>query len=292
MGSLGQAVGSGERSVETRARHVAVFLPEQNTLFFQHLREGAQSVADDFDMAVSFHPIGPESAEFRYARYSGIEGAIIFPYLAEEEMLQRLEELDDAGIPVVLIEQDVADELPWTFVGTNNFELGRRVGQRLIERDEHDQIVVVYSDKSPAVAAERELMELGITTAMGDRLRTPIARRHTGLNPLDAEAVTYQLLRSPTERPISALVFTDTDDTFAALQAIINLNLVGEVQVVGFGVTDSIIDYLDRGVLSATIAVNPQRIGIESVRVLDELIRTGNAPGYVDTGVEILRGSR
>jgi ribose transport system substrate-binding protein len=114
-------------------------------------------------------------------------------------------------------------------------------------------------------------------------------RRQTGLNPLDAEALTYQLLRS--DPPFTSLVFTDTDDTLAALQVIIDLNLVGEVQVIGFGVTDAIMDHLERGVLDATVAVNPQRIGIEAVRVLSELMETGNAPGYVDTGVEVIRGN-
>jgi ribose transport system substrate-binding protein len=291
MVSLTQAVATPGAEA-ARSRHISVFLPEQATLFFQHVRNGVLAAADDYDIAVSFHPIGPGTSEFRLAQYTGIDGAIIYPYLPEEEVLLRLEELDARDIPVVLVEQDVADDWPWTFVGTNNFEMGRRIGTRLLQRDDHEQIVVVYSDKSPAVAAERELIELGITTAMGDRLNAPIARRQTDLNPLDAEAVTYQLLRSPSTRPITAIVFTDTNDTLAALQTIINLNLVGQVQVIGFGVTDAIMDYLERGVLNATIAVNPERIGVEAVRVLAELIRTGNAPGYVDTGVEVIRGTQ
>lgn len=291
MASLTQAVATRTGSGEPRSHHVAVFLPEQDTLFFQELRSGVGAVADDYDIAISFHPIGPDAAEFRLARYTGIDGAIIYPYLPEREMRQQLELLEENGIPVVLVEQDVADDWPWTFVGTNNFELGRRIGSRLAGRSDHNRIVVVYSEKSPAVAAEKELIELGMTTVMGDRLTAPITRRQTALNPLDAEALTYQLLRSTSPSPVTALVFTDTDDTLAALQAIINLNLVGEVQVIGFGITDAIMDYLDRGVLDATIAVNPQRIGIESVRVLAELLETGNAPGYVDTGVEVIRGT-
>lgn len=285
----GQRGGEGQEGAALR--HVSVFLPEQATLFFEAVQEGVTSAAAEHDLAVSFHPIGPGSPEFRLARYSGIDGAIVYPYLPEREMIRHLEELDEAGIPVVLVEQDVSDDLPWTFVGTNNFEMGRRIGTRLLEREDHNQIYVVYSDKSPAVSAEKELIELGITTTMGDRLETPILRRQTDLNPLDAEALTYQLLRNSPPGRITGLVFTDTDDTLAALQTIINLNLVGQVQVIGFGVTDAILDYLDRDVLNASIAVNPRRIGIEAVRVLSSLIDEGNAPGYVDTGVEIIRGS-
>ncbi|MDA3948927.1 MAG: substrate-binding domain-containing protein [Spirochaeta sp.] len=289
MVSLSQAVVDPGGTATTRDKHIAVFLPEQETLYFQQIHEGVASAAGRFDVAVSYHPIGADSQEFALAQYSGIDGAIIYPFLKNEEILQRLNELDQQRIPVALIEQDVVDDWPWTFVGTNNFEMGRRIGTQLAENPWDGRIVVVYSDKSPAVAAEKELIELGITTVMGDRLTAPIMRRQTGLNPLDAEALTYQLLRS--DPPITSLVFTDTDDTLAALQVIIDLNLVGEVQVIGFGVTDAIMDHLERGVLDATVAVNPQRIGIEAVRVLSELMETGNAPGYVDTGVEVIRGN-
>lgn len=288
MVSLTQTFADVEDSSSVRSRHISVFLPEQSTFFFQQIEDGVRSVAGRHDIAVSFHPIGPDKPEFRLAQYTGIDGAIIYPFLPEVEMLIRLQELEDRDIPVVLIEQDVADNWPWTFVGTNNFEMGRRIGARLSARGANGRIVLVYSDKSPAVAAEKELIELGITTVMEGELEGPILRRRTGLNPLDAEALTYQLLRS--SPPVTALVFTDSDDTLAALQVIIDLNLVGEVQVIGFGATESIMDYLDRGVLDASIVVNPSKVGIESVRVLSELIETGNAPGYVDTGVEVVDG--
>lgn len=289
MVNLSQAVADAGGTAAARSRHIAVFLPEQETLYFEQIREGVASAAGRYDVAVSYHPIGADSQEFDLAQYSGIDGAIIYPFLKSDEILQRLNELDQRGIPVVLVEQDVADDWPWTFVGTNNFEMGRRIGTQLREDPRDGRIVVVYSDKSPAVAAEKELIELGITTVMEERLSAPIMRRQTGLNPLDAEALTYQLVRS--DPPITSLVFTDTDDTLAALQVIIDLNLVGEVQVIGFGVTDAIVDHLERGVLDATVAVNPQRIGIEAVRVLSELMETGNAPGYVDTGVEVIRSN-
>lgn len=291
MVSLSRTVSEREVTTPRRERsyHIAVFLPDQGTVFFEDVSAGVLSAADEYDVAVSFHPIGPGVDEFRLAQYSGFDGMIIYPYLDENEMLTRLDALDAAGIPVVLIQQDVSDELPRTFVGTNNFELGRRIGLRLADDARDERIVIVYSDKSPSVASERELVELGITTAIGNRLAAPIVRLQTGRNPLDAEALTYQLLLA--DPPVTTIVFADTSDTLAALQVIIDLNMVGQVRLIGLGVTEAILDYLERGVLDATIAVNPQRIGIESVRVLSELMRTGNAPTYVDTGVEIIGGS-
>ncbi|MCG8480306.1 MAG: substrate-binding domain-containing protein [Spirochaetales bacterium] len=291
MISLSRAVSSRSTDATPRGRHIAVFMPDGASLFFDRIRGGVETAATRYDVAVSFHPIYPDSPEFSFARYSGVDGAIIYPYLDDTEARGGLTAIDDAGIPIVLIERGIAAETPWTFVGTNNFDMGRRIGELVGDLSaEATRVAVVYSDKSPAIAAEKELVELGITSALTDRLASPVIRKQTGLNPLDAEELTYRIVRDEPE--VRVLVFTDTNDTLAALQVIIDLNLVGSVQVVGFGVTETILDYLERGVLAATIAVNPRRIGVEAVRALTELLDEGHSPGYIDTGVEVIRSER
>lgn len=289
--TLSRAFSTASPESEDRTYHIAVFLPEPSSLFFDRVRKGASEAARRYDAALSFHPVGADSTEFTMARYTGIDGAIIYPALETRQIRQRLEEFEQSGIPIVLIEHGVADDSPWAFVGTNNFDVGRGIGETIAAiSDEPGRIAIVYSDKSPGMSSETELIELGITTALDGRLPAPIARRRTGVNPLDAENLTYQILRNEPE--LSTLIFTDTNDTLAAIQVIIDLNLVGRVQVIGFGITDAIREYLERGVLAATIVVNPDRIGSEAVRVMTSLIRDGYSPGFVDTGVEIIRGAR
>lgn len=289
--SLSHAFSTADSDAPAREYHVALFLPETSALFFGRVADGAYEAARKFGVALTVHPIGPDALEFRMARFSGIDGAIIYPYIDEAETRLRLEQLDREGIPVVLIEHGVADDLPWAFVGTNSFDVGRRIGELVAQLgDEPVHLTVVYSDKSPGIASEKELVELGLTTTLGRRLAAPVTRKRTGLNPLDAENLTYQLLR--TEPHTNVLVFTDTNDTLASMQVIIDLNLVGQVQVIGFGITETIRDHLDRGILAGTIVVNPHQIGFDAVRVLAGLMRDGYSPAYVDTGVELVRGGR
>lgn len=289
MISLSQEISSDEETVEPRERHIGVFLPSPGSLFFDEVREGAEAVAQECNAALSFHSISTDNPEFVFARYSGIDGAIVYPYGDEVVMRRRLDELEKSEIPVVLIERGVASDWPFTFVGTNNFNMGRRIGALVDSLFEGPvKLTVVYSDKSPGAASEKELVELGITTVLGERLAAPVERRQTGLNPLDAEALTYQLLRNDSE--LTVLVFTDTNDTLAAMQVIVDLNLVGRVQVVGFGMTDMIRDYLDQEVMAASIVVKPQVIGSQAVKVMTELLRDGYLAGYIDTGFDIVQG--
>lgn len=287
--SLSRAFSSVGIEGEPRDYHVAMFIPDAPSHFLDRVIAGAQEAARDHGLALMVHSVDNDGRALRMAKYSGIDGAVMYPAMGEEETRRRLDELDSTGIPVVLIEHGVADDWPWTFVGTNNFDVGRRIGELAGSGTEEPvHIAVVYSEKSPGVMAEKELVELGINTALGPRLAAPVIRKRTGLNPLDAENLVYQTLRMMPH--VNTIAFTDTADTLAAVQVIIDLNLVGSVRLIGFGDTTTIRGYLDRGILSGTIVVNPRRIGYESVRALDALIREGISPGYVDTGVEVLRG--
>lgn len=274
--------------------HFSLFLPEASSLFFSEVEAGARAAAGEEGVAVSVHPIGSDSLDFRLARYSGIDGAIIYSAVPESEARRVLDQLESARIPVVVIEHGPGGPItdpPRPFVGTNSFDLGRRIGDLVAEVDADPMhLTVVYSHKSPGVYSEKDLVELGIVSALGPSLASPIARRTTGLNPLDAKSLTDRILR--TDPRTNVLVFTDPNDTLAAVQIVIDLNLVGRVHIIGFGGGNEIRDFLDRGIISCSAVVNPRKIGFHAVKVLAGLRRDGFSAGYVDTGVELLRGRR
>lgn len=289
--SLSRTFADAPQVAEDRTHHISLYLPDSDSLFFSRIRRGAERVAAEHDVALSMHATSSAFPAFDFAYLSGIDGVIVFPTGSERSTREVLERLDTQDIPVVLIERTIADDAPWTVVGTNTFDVGRRIGEVVSSLEiERPRVAVVYSDKSPSVAAEMELVELGIATSVGDQLGAPVSRRRTGLNPLDAETLTYQIVRN--EPDLSVLVFTDTSDTLAALQVIIDLNLVGRVEVIGFGMNATLREYLDRGVLAASIVVDAEHIGAEAVRVAASLIREVSSPGYVDTGVQIEWGTR
>lgn len=270
--------------------HFAVFLPDTSSQFFAQVAEGAREAALAERAALSFHPIGEGEADFELARFTGVDGVIVYPHLEETAARAILEELNTEDIPVVLIEHSLSDDSPWPFVGTNNFDLGRKIGELIsVPADRAGRIAVVYSDKSPAIKAEKELLEMGIVSALGGRLTAPISRKETGLNPLHGEELAYEILRGEPE--ITSIVFTDVNDTLAAAQVLIDLNLVGTVRIIGFGTEPPIPDYIEKGILAGSIVVNPRKVGSSAVKVLAGLARDGYSSDFVDTGVEILRGA-
>ncbi|MDR1506798.1 MAG: substrate-binding domain-containing protein [Treponema sp.] len=285
---------------ETLDSHFSLYLPDNRNSFFTGIIEGAERAASELDTAISIHSIDPAKNEFEMAPYTGVDGVIVCPYLDDTLARRQLEKLGSYRIPVVLVNHNITNDQPWPFIGTNNFDMGRRIGlisQRLKPASESPgalSIAVVYSDKAPGIYAERELVEMGITAAVGETLVSPIMSFRTNLNPLDAEALLYRLFRDSSEGgefDINTIVFTDSSDTIAAAQALVDMNLVGRVQVIGFGADPGVLESIRKGIVACSVVINSERIGYEAVRSLASLHATGYTSASIDTGIDIITGS-
>ena len=84
------------------------------------------------------------------------------------------------------------------------------------------------------------------------------------------------------------MVFTDERDTVAGSQALIDLNLVGRVAVVGSGSGPAVAEYVRKGIVTGSVAADPRLIGAEAIRILAELSGSGYASSSVDTGLAVV----
>ena len=280
--------------------HFSLYIPDNRTSFFEGIIRGAELAALELNSAVSIHSIDPSKNELENASFTGIDGVIVCPYLNDALARRQLEKIRTRQIPAVLINHNIPSDRPWTFIGINNFEMGRRIGNILSDSGEKLGLVVVYSDKAPGIYAERELVEMGISASLGDKLTDPILSFRTNLNPLDAEALLAIIFRSPPSRTgdsidsiperafINTIIFTDPMDTTAAAQTLVDLNLVGQVNIIGFGDDPGVIENLRKGIISASVVINSERIGYEAVHSLAALRTTGYSSASIDIGVNII----
>jgi len=163
---------------------------------------------------------------------------------------------------------------------------------------------------------------MGISATLGEKLSGPIMSFRTNLNPLDAEALLVNIFRriedtrsginsgqSADPEPslarfpsgdsaftngqtINTIVFTDPEDTIAAAQTLVDLNLVGQIQIIGFGSDPGVTENLRKGIISASVVINSERIGYQAVYSLAALRTTGYTSASIDTGIEIITGNK
>ena len=281
--------------------HFSLYIPDNRNSFFDGIIRGAEQAAAELDSAISIHSIEPSKNELEFAAFTGVDGVIVCPYMGDSEARRLMEKLKSNQVPAVLINHNLPSDQPWPFIGINNFDLGRRIGLELLDTNEIIRLAVVYSDKAPGIFTERELVEMGISASLGERLSGSITRYRTSLNPLDAEALLLRIFRSPflrfgnpgvvDEPVINTIVFTDPDDTIAAAQTLVDMNLVGQIRIIGFGAEPELVESLRKGIISASVVMNPERIGYEAVHSLAALRTVGYTSASIDTGIEILSDS-
>jgi len=278
---------SDEAFAGDAVRHFALFLPQNRNYYFNDIMNGALKSAAERGAVLSVHTIDSEGTSLRMAVYSGVEGIVVCPDIDDTVIFESLMNLSRKKIPLILVNHNIPADQPWPFVGTNNFDFGKKAGSLISRVDSTPlKLAIVYSDKSPAIYAERELVEMGIHGVLGSRLSGPISVQHTDLNPRDAEKTVYQLLRNEPE--VNTILFTDLNDTLAGTQALIDLNQVGRIHVVAFGNDPSIQHFIEKGIVRGSLVVNPSLMGYQAVKSLSELCSTGYTSTSVDTGIDVL----
>jgi ribose transport system substrate-binding protein len=271
---------------DRKEHQYAFFLPESESSFFASLKAGALEAAKALDCAVIFHTLSPDSLSFEMASYTGVNGVAVFSYEKSERTMKSLGKLLKKGIPIVQIENEVVSSPRTVLIGTNSYDSGKSFAKIAAGSDKSKlNIALIYSEKNPAIKADASLVEIGMKSILGNRLER-LSTAQTTFNPIDAEGVIYELLRRIPAIDIIAL--TDSNDTLVTIQAIIDLNLVGQVQIIGFGDDQTIKEYIDKGVVLGSIVRNPRQIGYESVVALSEMNTKGNTSAYVNTGITIV----
>ncbi len=268
--------------------HFGLYLPESRNAYFAELADGARRGAAKSEAALSVHYVDFHGKTLGIAAGTGVDGIVVCPDLADDSVLENLAQLRAEGLAIVLADHNIAATQPWPFVGTNNFDFGKKAGGVVArECSRSVSIAVVYTDKNPSLYAERELVEMGVSAAFRNLpYSASVMGMKTDSNPRAAEELVYQLVRSR-ELP-SAIVFTDEDDTIAGTQTLIDLNLVGKVQIVGFGRSPEIFSLIRKGVISATLGVRPELIGYDAVTALAELCETGYTSNSVDVDIDVI----
>lgn len=84
---------------------------------------------------------------------------------------------------------------------------------------------------------------------------------------------------------VVCLFTTNTNTTLGACKAVDELDLGGQVSVIGFNADEEELNYLKRGILDGTVVQNPYNMGYVSVRYAIQAAKDSGVPGALDTGV-------
>ncbi|MFB9761543.1 sugar ABC transporter substrate-binding protein [Ectobacillus funiculus] len=208
--------------------------------------------------------------------------ALVIAPIQSQSIIPILMEYKKRNIPVLLADTDVEWKDKTSFIGTDNFILGKKAGALLASMlQPGDQVALIHGMLSDTVSGKR--IE-GAKESLEEADIQVVVQRQGYDEFWNVNSAIASILQSyPNIKGVFA-----TDDLLAldTLQVIEQKGL--KVPVVGTEGNAKMVKYIKEGKLSATIAQNPYDMGYISVEQAFKTIKGEKVRKSIDSGTDII----
>jgi len=262
--------------------------------FWKTIHAGALAAAKELpDVSIDWQ--GPTSEGDRRSQIEYVEtfiqkrvGGIVLAPLDDKALVEPVRSARKAGIPVVIIDSDLADPDAYvSFIATNNYKGGVLGAQRLAEvlGDRGKVILLRYQVGS----ASTENREKGFMDEMAKHPGIEIvsSEQFAGAEPQSAMSAAQGLLTRYGEGKVDGIFCPNESSAFGMLQALRTANRAGRVKFVGFDVNKDLLDALRKGEMQGLVLQDPFKMGYLGVKMCAASIRGEKVQKDIDTGVKV-----
>ncbi|MBO4889679.1 MAG: substrate-binding domain-containing protein [Lachnospiraceae bacterium] len=286
-------------------KHYAFIAEDSENDFWQEVFAAANEQSKEYNVYLEDikTELGTDnSAEelLRIAVNSKVDG-IVYSGGSNDRVRKLIDRASDSGIGVVVLQNDVETSRRQCYVGLNYYELGQmyavQVEKIVGSGNMADTTVDILVDGDMSEGASNL-----IVMAMEDYLR-----ESSGTEDGEDEAVIPEIVvtRIDAEDIFSAeekirniflekvnlpdiMLCANSVYTRCAYQAVVDYNLVGQIQIVGYFANDTILDAVDKQVIFSTISVDTNEMGKSCIQALYEYNNMGYTNSYLPVGIEVV----
>lgn len=179
-------------------------------------------------------------------------------------------EIDKAlaqGIPVICIDADVPDSKRLLYIGTDNFKAGRESLKQLAALVSGKKNIAVIT-----ITGQRNLDDrvAGVADALANfpalKLTKILDDQGDARSAFDQVSALIQKKES-----IDGIICLEAAGGSGAAEAVHRFNMEGKLPIVAFDSDPETLDWIDRGVISATITQKPYVMSYYGLKYLDDL---------------------
>ena len=260
-------------------------------LFWQSVHAGAAAAGQEFGVEIQWN--GP-SQETEYSRQIQIIDAMITRRvdalaIAAADQVALVQVVDRAmaqGIPVTIFDSGLNSTNYTSFVATNNYAAGelaaRQLGRLLGGKGKAAMLMHVPGSRS---TVDRETAFDAVMSKEFPGIAI-VARQFGMSDRARAMAVAEDMF---TAHPDLDAIFASAEpSTVGASQAIKSRGLTGKIKFVGFDSSDSLVEDLKAGVISALVVQDPFQIGYRAVRTLVDRLNGATPPKRIDCDATVI----
>lgn len=259
---------AGEHSPDERYYLVSVNI---KVPYWQTAAAGLQRAAGE--MRVHAELAGPdgydpkaELEEFRRIVKLKPSGILVSP-ADPALMTPDIDAAVDAGIPVITVDSDAPLSKRLTFIGTNNYEAGQMGGQRVAKLLEGKGNVIVFTMPGQANLDERlHGYQAAFKEYPGIKIAEVVDIQGKAQVAFDRAAAILE----KDAKKVDALVCLEAIAGPEVANVVDRAKMAGKI-IVAMDTDQSTLEWIEKGVIAATVAQKPYTMAFTGVKMLDDL---------------------
>jgi ribose transport system substrate-binding protein len=265
---------------------VVVVFKDLNSQYWEILKKGTEKGFRDFGIDGKIVAPAEGTLEEQIKLLQSVlkekPDVLIVSPIVPAEIIPTLEEFVKLNIPVLLLDTDD----PWahktSYIGTDNFDLGKKAGAFLASQlQPGDEVALMSGDITSPVAGDRIKGARVSLEASGIK----IARQITELNSSEQIREAMEtILRSHPD--VKGVVASNDGMALDALKVIEEHEL--SIPVTGADGITEMLELIEEGTLPGSVAQNPYDMGYLSVETALKVINGEKVEKNVDSGVDII----
>lgn len=269
---------------------IALVLKMNTGYHWGTIKQGADTAAREFNVNLYFYaPLQEEDVKgqidlVNQALDENVD-ALILAASDYKQLVEVTEKAYDRKIPVILIESLVDTDKIHSYIATDNIDAGRKAGNTLVEiAGTECNVAIMNFIKGTSSADDREKGLLEVISQYP--LINVVAKEYCFSNLKHAINLTRNIVAN--YKNLDAIVALNSVSSEGVAQAIDELGLGGKVKVIAFDSTINEIDYLEEGIIHATIIQNPFAMGYLGVKYAVEMLNGNKIDSYYTTETKVI----
>ena len=267
---------------DTRLYHIIITGTYENRSFLTDLYEGAASLAKSYNALVDLHV--PDSQAdttslqelMDYCALLNADGVIAYIDSADETpvLLQRD---DEPVIPLITTGQFSAGMQQISYVGTSNWELGKKVADETLNLIPDGGQVYIIND-SVSTNFANLISSLQLALQENQDIQSQVIEQI----PPDFNLETQN----------NIFICLTEEETILSAQQLSELFPANNYILLGYGSNEVCQLYLQKGFITELFSLDPQRIGEAAMRELFEYRNRGYANSYITAEVKFTKAEQ
>ncbi len=225
----------------------------------------------------------------RIAIASNVDGIILEPN-GDAEIVDLINEATAKGIPVVTVLEDEAQSDRISYIGVNSYDLSIKYADQvlgLITEDTSRVLVLLNEPEEEDSLVYTQIRDQIASSRYADNQIEVDSQNIHSQSPFDSEEVIRDIMIDTANKP-DILICLDAIDTECACQAVVNYNMVGKIEIIGYYSSDTILDAVQKNIVSSTFALDANQMGVNSIDALTEFYAIGRTSEYYSIDVTII----